>query len=80
MTSRRAGPPPPTCCGGCAPLTRRPKARWWAAARKGDAATLGELLSGGREVLATTVDEKGRTCVRPRARAGAAPARERRPR
>jgi hypothetical protein len=39
------------------------EARWWASARKGDAADLTDMLAGGREVLATTVDDNGRTCV-----------------
>jgi signal recognition particle protein len=37
--------------------------RWWGAARKGDTDTLADMLAGGREVLATTVDDNGRTCV-----------------
>ena len=44
-------------------LLRDFEARWWAVSRKGDAAGMAELLAGGREVLATTVDENGRTCV-----------------
>jgi len=39
------------------------EARWWGTARKGDADTMAEMLAGGREVLATTIDENGRTCV-----------------
>jgi hypothetical protein len=37
--------------------------RWWGAARKGDTDTLADMLAGGREVLATTVDDNKRTCV-----------------
>ena len=39
------------------------EAAWWAAARKGDLAVLTAMLAGGREVLAATADENGRTCV-----------------
>ena len=39
------------------------EARWWASARKGEVKELTDMLAGGREVLATTVDDNGRTCV-----------------
>ena len=39
------------------------EARWWGAARKGDTDTLADMLAGGKEVLATTVDDNKRTCV-----------------
>ena len=39
------------------------EARWWGAARKGDTDTLTDMLAGGKEVLATTVDDNKRTCV-----------------
>ena len=41
------------------------EARWWGAARKGDTDTLADMLAGGKEVLATTVDDNKRTCVSP---------------
>jgi hypothetical protein len=47
-------------------VLREFEGRWWASARRGDVKELTDMLAGGREVLATTVDDNGRTCV-PRA-------------
>ena len=47
-------------------MLREFEGRWWASARRGDVKELTDMLAGGREVLATTVDDNGRTCV-PRA-------------
>lgn len=44
-------------------VLREFESRWWSSARKGDVADLADMLAGGREVLATTVDDNGRTCV-----------------
>ena len=44
-------------------MLREFEARWWASARKGELSELTDMLAGGREVLATTVDDNGRTCV-----------------
>ena len=44
-------------------VLREFESRWWAAARKGEQQELTDMLAGGREVLATTVDDNGRTCV-----------------
>jgi hypothetical protein len=45
-------------------VLREFESRWWAAARKGELQELTDMLAGGREVLATTVDDNGRTCAR----------------
>ena len=67
----------PSCCLPPPALRRREPARnlaedvlrefegrWWASARRGDVKELTDMLAGGREVLATTVDDNGRACVR----------------
>ena len=56
-------------------VLREFESRWWGAARKGDVAEVTDMLAGGREVLATTVDDNGRTCARPGRAGTPAPAR-----